>query len=192
MRLRNYTEGYGLVSIVLHWLMAVALIGLFALGVYMVELGYYDPFYHDAVTWHEGIGIVTLALLIVRGGWLFAGARPDLLTATAGERLAAKLAHAALYALMLLIPVSGYLISTADGHALEVFGLFKLPSPFGNVEGLEDSAGEVHWWLALALAGLVVLHTLAALKHHFVDRDRTLLRMLVVSSHDKLNRGDTP
>jgi cytochrome b561 len=74
--------------------------------------------------------------------------------------------------------LSGYLISTADGRAVEVFGWFSIPATLSGLENQEDIAGEIHEWLAFTLIGLVMLHALAATKHHFINRDATLKRML--------------
>jgi cytochrome b561 len=96
----------------------------------------------------------------------------------AWERRAAGIAHRLLYLLLFAVMFSGYLISTADGRPLEVFGLFSIPAAVSGIENQEDIAGWVHLLLASSLVGLALLHALAALKHNFLDRDRTLLRML--------------
>jgi cytochrome b561 len=77
-----------------------------------------------------------------------------------------------------VIPLSGYLISTADGRAIQVFDWFEVPALVTGIANQEDIAGAVHYWVAVALIALASLHGLAALKHHFLDRDGTLLRML--------------
>ena len=93
------------------------------------------------------------------------------------ENLAAHLAHLALYALLAGLFVSGYLISTADGLGIEVFGWFELPATLTG-DNQEDLAGEIHEILAWLLMGLVGVHMLAALKHHFINKDQTLTRMI--------------
>ncbi len=94
------------------------------------------------------------------------------------ERLVAKIVHSMLYLLLFAVMISGYLISTADGRAIPVFDWFALPATLHGIEGQEDMAGEIHLFLAWSLIGLALLHAGAALKHHFIDRDRTLKRML--------------
>lgn len=94
------------------------------------------------------------------------------------EQRAASLAHGLLYVLLFAVMAAGYLISTADGRAIEVFGLFEVPATITGIEEQEDMAGEVHLVLAITLISLASGHALAALKHHFIDRDRTLKRML--------------
>lgn len=99
-------------------------------------------------------------------------------------RISAVGAHIALYALLFAILISGYLISTADGKPISVFGLFDVPATLADAGSQADTAGVVHLWLAWSVVILSVLHGLAALKHHFIDKDDTLKRMLGRSSVD--------
>jgi cytochrome b561 len=86
-----------------------------------------------------------------------------------------------LYALLFAVMISGYLISTADGRSIDVFGLFSVPATVTGLPGQADVAGDVHFVLAVTLVTVAAAHALAALKHHLLDRDRTLLRMLGVA-----------
>src|SRR5690606_6636088 len=95
----------------------------------------------------------------------------------AATRLATRLGHGFLYVGLFVLMLSGYLISTADGRPIEVFGLLSVPATLSGLPGQEDIAGLVHEYLAWALVIFAGIHGLAALKHHFIDRDRTLLRM---------------
>ena len=100
------------------------------------------------------------------------------MSTTPAERLLAQSIQALLLILPILMVISGYLVSTADGRPLEVFGWFEVPAPGLEIENLEDKAGEIHAWLGYLLLGLILLHVTGALKHHFIDRDATLVRML--------------
>ncbi len=180
--LRNTSGSYGWIAIILHWLVAVAVIGLFALGLYMTGLSYYDPFYRQGPFIHKSIGILLFMLVAFRLVWRLINPRPaPVPTIKRWEHIGAELAHWGLYLLMFAVMVSGYLISTADGRAIDVFGWFSVPAWITGLPRQEDIAGAVHYWLAMVLIGLAVLHGLAALKHHFWDRDDTLRRMLRVS-----------
>jgi cytochrome b561 len=87
------------------------------------------------------------------------------------------LAHGLLYVLLLVATVSGYLISSADGSLVSVFGWFEVPSITGRIKGMEDTAGVVHYWVTWSVVVLAGIHALGALKHHFINRDSTLLRI---------------
>jgi cytochrome b561 len=176
---RNTDDGYGWVAVVLHWLVAVVVVGLFALGLWMVELTYYDPWYRRATDLHKGVGILLFLVMLARLGWRLANPRPaPESTHSRLERVTSAITHVLLYVLLFAVMTAGYLISTADGRAIDVFGLFSVPASIAGLPGQADIAGNVHLALAIALIVLAGIHSLAALKHHFIDRDRTLSRML--------------
>lgn len=177
--LRNTSTDYGVVAIALHWLVALAVIGLFGLGLWMTELDYYDAWYKRGPALHKGIGILLFLVVTFRLAWrrLDPVPQPEP-THAPWERRLARITHAALYLLLFAVTIAGYLISTADGRPIDVFGLFSVPALISGLDNQEDIAGEIHELLAFGLVGLASLHALAALKHHFIDRDRTLRRML--------------
>ena len=177
MRLVNTRERYGLVAIALHWLIAVTIIALFVLGLWMVELDYYDAWYRRAPELHKAIGILLFLVVLIRVTWHWFSMRPHPI-GSGIEVTLARLVHRVLLLLPLLVMFSGYLISTADGSSIDVFSLFEVPAIISNLEGQEDIAGDVHFVLAITLIVIAALHMLAALKHHFMDRDATLRRML--------------
>ena len=177
MRLANNSYGYGLVAIALHWLIAVTIIALFVLGLWMVELDYYDAWYRRAPELHKAIGILLFLVVLIRVTWHWFSMRPHPI-GSGIEVTLARLVHRVLLLLPLLVMFSGYLISTADGSSIDVFSLFEVPAIISNLEGQEDIAGDVHFVLAITLIVIAALHMLAALKHHFMDRDATLRRML--------------
>ena len=179
MQLRNSPARYGLVSMFLHWGMALAVYGLFALGLWMVGLDYYSPWRKEAPDLHKSIGLILLGVMLVRVVWRFISPPPPA-PANHGSfvRVAAKLGHAVLYFGLFAVMIAGYLISTADGVGIPVFGWFEVPALVSNLPDQADLAGEIHFYLAWALVVFSGLHALAALKHHFIDRDATLTRML--------------
>lgn len=177
--LRNTDSTYGLVATLLHWTVALTVIGLFALGLWMTGLDYYDPWYRDAPNIHRSIGVLLFIAVAIRLAWRQIDPPPPALsTHTATERLLARIAHGLLYLLLFAVMIAGYLVSTADGRPVDVFGLFQVPATFSGIENQEDLAGDIHLALAITLVSLAGLHALAALKHQFVDRDGTLMRML--------------
>lgn len=179
MKAANTEFTFGWVAVAFHWLVAVVVIGLFALGFYMVDLTYYDDWYRQAPHIHRSVGMLLFAVMVFRVMWRFVTPPPKPLPDhSALEVTGAKLGHLALYLLIFVAMISGYLISTADGSSIDVFGWFEVPSLTGRIKGLEDTAGDVHYWATWALIVMAGMHALAAFKHHFVDRDDTLRRML--------------
>jgi cytochrome b561 len=179
--MKNTSTRFGLVAIVFHWLMAVMIFFLFGLGLYMVELNYYHEWYRTAPDLHKSIGITLLVLWCIRLLWRWTQIQPQTITGTTRwqlwERRLAAAMHVLLYLLIICICVTGYLISTADGRGIEVFSLLTLPALPLQLENQEDVAGEWHFYLAWALILMVCLHALAALKHHFIDKDDVLKKM---------------
>lgn len=183
MKLKNTHDAYGALTIAIHWLFALAVFGLFGLGLYMVELTYYDPWYRGSLSLHESAGILLFGLLLVRIVWRLINLQPSPEPGKAWEHAIAALTHGLLYLIPLTLMLSGYLIATADGRAIAVFDLFSIPALPALMENQEDFFGEVHEILAWGLMVLSGLHTLAALKHHFVLKNRTLKRMLGITNH---------
>ena len=177
--LKNSKSSYGWVAILVHWLMALGVFGLFGLGVYMVELTYYDAWYKGSLDLHKSVGITLAALLLFRFGWRLLGTQPEPVAGSskAMNRVAHSV-HKLIYLALIVIVTSGYLISTADGRAIEVFNLLAVPALPESVANQEDIAGKIHFYAAYGLIAVVVLHALGALKHHFIDKDKTLIRMI--------------
>lgn len=176
----NSREAYGWVSIILHWVMAVAIFGLFALGLWMTSLDYYHAWYHKAPYIHKSVGMLMLFLLLFRIGWAAVNIKPEIYGA-AWEKFIALIVHRMHYVLMLIAMVSGYLIPTAKGAGIDVFGWFTVPALIRFTERQADIVGLIHWGFAWAVIALAGLHTAAALKHHLIDKDPTLTRMLGVN-----------
>lgn len=179
MNYKNHKHGYGLIAITVHWLMALTVVALFALGLWMTDLTYYDTWYKTAPHLHKSIGILLALIFLFRIVWRLANQAPDKIpTIPVWELRLAHLVHLALYLLIFSVIVSGYMISTADGRAIDVFNWFSVPAWITPVENQEDIAGKFHFYLACALIALAGLHAGAALKHHFYDKDATLRRMI--------------
>jgi cytochrome b561 len=179
MAWRNSSQNWGWLSVIIHWLTALAVFGLFGLGLWMVELDYYSPWYRTAPNIHRSIGVLLMVLTLGRLVWRALNETPhDLPGHKVWERKAAHITHGLIYVLLFAIMFSGYLISTADGRGVSVFGWFEIPAVIHGLKNQEDIAGEIHLVLAVLLITLVVVHAAGAFKHHFIDRDRTLRRML--------------
>ncbi|MDQ1363828.1 MAG: hypothetical protein QG652_1690 [Pseudomonadota bacterium] len=179
MHWRNTNTSWGWISILFHWLSALIICGLFALGLWMVELTYYDDWYRTAPDIHRSLGVLLLIATVLRLVWRRMNVVPAVLpTHKTWEIKSAHIAHTVMYILLFAVFISGYLISTADGRGVQVFGWFEIPATLHGIQHQEDIAGEVHFVLAVSLITLAVIHAAGALKHHFIDRDNTLKRML--------------
>ncbi len=168
---------YNGVAKIIHWLSALAIFSLFALGYWMVDLSYYSEWYKVAPHWHKSIGIILFAVTLFRLIWKVISQTPPIEGAT-WEKCGAKVAHVLLYLLLFATFISGYMISTADGRGIDIFNLFTLPGLGSLIENQEDLAGELHFYLTYSLIALALLHAVAALKHHFMNKDNTLKKML--------------
>jgi cytochrome b561 len=177
--LTKIDAGYDLVTRILHWTVAALIIALLCLGWYMVDLSYYHPWYNTSLEWHKALGMVALAAGVVMLCWTIGRRAPaPLASMAAWERWSARAMHGILLAMMVVIPATGYIISTAAGKGIAVFGWFEVPAVLPSSEGLRDLAITLHYYLAYITVALVLLHGAAALKHQFVDRDGTPRRMI--------------
>lgn len=176
---RNTEADYGWVHKILHWAVALTVFALFGLGLWMTGLDYYHAWYREGPDLHRSMGMVLMLVMGVRLLWVLWQGKPKALPGhRRWEVILAGVVHVIFYVLVFTMGVSGYLISTADDRPVGVFDLVFIPSMGELVANQEDIAGEIHEGLAFTLIGLVVVHALAAVKHHFVDKDRTLKRMI--------------
>ncbi len=179
MQWTSSEDCFGVVIVAVHWVMAGLVFGLFFLGRFMVALPYTHRWYHGAPLLHKDLGLVLFALLVFRVFWrIFIDRRPAPSPMPAWERVAAGAVQFLFYVFLFGITTSGYLVPTARGRGIDFFGLFEVPAIVQGLPHQEDIAGDIHRTLAYTLMGLVAIHTLGALKHHFVDNDATLIRML--------------
>lgn len=177
--LSNTESRYGLVAKLLHWTIALFIIGLIWLGWYMVDLTYFDRWANESLRWHKALGLIVLVPASGKILWMICNPAPALPESIARwQQAAARMVHYSLVAMMLLLPISGYVISTSAGQAVEMFGWFKVPALFEIDTGLRDLAISTHYYLAYGCAVLAAAHGLAAIKHQFIDKDETLAKML--------------
>lgn len=177
MWLRNDALQYGALAKLLHWLMFLLLIASFALGFSMVDL----PISPKRLQWysyHKWIGVTIFLLVIIRFGWRMISPPPPPLRISRWQRSLAQAVHAGLYVLLFVIPLSGWVTSSAYGFKTVYLKIIPLPDLVAKNKVLAKQLSEVHELLGFALLTLVTLHVVGALKHHLVDRDATLKRML--------------
>lgn len=173
---KNSHDRFGFIAILLHWLMALIIIGLIILGLYMTslplsvqQLKYYG--------WHKEYGLLILGLVVFRLFWRLTNPEPKLLLPCL-EKRAAHLTHWALYGFMIFLPLTGWLMSSAAGFPISFFGLCTLPNLIDPNEHLRALFTLLHKWSGYGLMVTICLHALAALKHHFIDKDTILRRMI--------------
>lgn len=185
------SDGYGRVSRANHWIAAIAVIGLLASG---MILGF-DLLDREASRslrgTHQGIGALFFAFALWRVAWqTIQGFPPANTPLPSWQERAARLTHYALLVLLLVMPASGLGRALFRGRDLDVLGLLTLPA-FGEVPAMARLAAQVHYIAAWMLLFLVSLHVAAALKHHFVDKDATVRRMISGASQRRNSDAGT-
>jgi cytochrome b561 len=177
MPARNSSVRYGWVAQTLHWV----IVGLLVVQVTLGTIADGLPLGLDklaVLARHKSFGITILGLAVVRLAWRWFDRPPPLPAMPAWQLLAARVNHWALYALLFLLPVSGWLMSSASNYPVSWFGLAQLPDLVGPDRDAKEWFNDLHHFFIYSLYALAVLHVAAALKHQFVDRDGLLLRML--------------
>ena len=174
MPLKNTREEWGVVSKTLHWLVVALILAMAWLGLTMGDLPN-GPDKIATYALHKSIGLTILALVLLRLGWrLYAGAPETVPGTPPWQERIASLTHWALYALLLAMPLSGWVLNSSSGFPLQWFGLFNLPAIVGKDHDLHELAEGIHELLFWALVALVVAHAAAAFYHHLSQRDATL------------------
>jgi cytochrome b561 len=180
-------QRYGRAAIALHWVTAILILANLALGLSMVPLPI-SPRKLHWYTWHKSIGITIFLLTSLRLGWRAMHPHPAPVPMPAWQRHAAAASHALLYALLFLIPMSGWLYSSATGVQVVYLGVAPLPNLVPKDKALADALHALHVTLNALLVAVVFIHVAAALKHHLVDRDGALVRMLPLLEPDETVR----
>jgi len=177
MATNETSRRYGGAAIALHWLTAALILTNLALGLAMVPLPI-SPRKLYWYSWHKWVGITVFLLTCLRLAWRSVHPAPPPVAMPEWQRRAASASHLLLYALLLAIPVSGWLYSSATGVQVVYLGLVPPPDLVPDDKALASVLKAVHVSLNFVLFALVCVHSAAALKHHFVDRDTALTRML--------------
>ena len=175
--LRNNADRYGAVAQGLHWLIALLVVVQFGLAWYAGSLPR-GPLMIELFGWHKSLGVLVLALAILRVAWRIFDRPPPLpASMQRWEQVGAHASHGMLYLLLFVQPLSGMVMSWTTKRPLVVFGA-TLPNPLGPNEALHDAANFAHEWISYALLAVVALHVSAALRHHWWRRDEVLVRMV--------------
>ena len=171
-------QAYTRPALALHWILAVLIVANLCLGLYMVGLSL-SPQKLKYISWHKWTGVTVLLLSAARLLWRLTHPAPALPAAMKPwEKRLANASHALLYALFFAAPLTGWLFSSAAGMQTVYLGWLPIPDLLSKNKELADVLKLAHRWINYTMAAVIVLHTAAALKHHFVDRDEVLIRML--------------
>lgn len=171
-------HGWGTVGRTLHWLMALLILGMFALGWTAVNYPM-SPAKLQIFAWHKSIGLSLLALVVVRILWRLSHGTPTPPPGTsAAERGLARAGHVGLYFMMILMPVSGYVVNSTANFPLRFFGGFRVPNLIPADKTWQELAESVHLAGFWAFSALILVHVLAALRHHYLKKNDVLLKML--------------
>lgn len=171
---------YATPAMLVHWFTAVLVLSALGLGYYLSGLSL-SPTKLQLISYHKWLGVTVLLLFLPRLLLRLRKPAPEpVATMAPWQRTVAAATHRLLYALLLAVPLSGWLMSSAKGFPVVYLGLMPLPDLVGKDQSLGDFLKSVHEILTLGLLTLVGLHIAAALKHHFIDRDETLVRMAPV------------
>lgn len=169
---------YGAPAVALHWIMAALILGNLAFGLYLVELPL-SPAKLRYFSWHKWVGVTVFVLAAIRLAWRLGHAPPPLAAGLAPwETRLARAGHVSLYVFFFAVPLSGWLFSSAAGFQTVYLGVVPIPDLLPKNRELADAIRPVHRWLNYALMVVLVGHVAAALKHHFLDRDDVLARMV--------------
>ena len=191
MFFRNTSEQYGVVAKTFHWLTLALLLGSFTLALTMIDLPL-GPRKLQFYSWHKWFGVTVFLVTILRLGWRLLNQAP---AQPAGmprwQRRLAGLSHATLYAVLIIMPLTGWVMSSALNLPLVYLGIIYIPSPFGIDPALGESMKLVHGGLAIALLVVVGVHVAAALYHHVILHDDVLRRMLPWRSRLRISRAGT-
>ncbi len=172
-------QHYTRTAVFLHWLVALGLFGTFALGFYMHDLPL-SPSKLQFYAWHKWAGVSLFMLIVIRLAWRLSHPAPRLPDMHPVLRFLANAAHVLLYVLMVAIPVSGWLMSSAQGFQVVWFGIVPLPDLIAKNAALGEFLKDTHGVLNYTFLAAVIAHIGAALKHHFINHDTVLARMIPI------------
>jgi len=185
MTFRNTTRSWGSLSKALHWIIVLLIINQWVIAERAADLPK-GPALFAALWWHKSLGITILMLAVLRLVWRWMNPVPDLTAETKPwERVLAKVSHLLLYALIFAMPLTGWMMSSAHSYSVSWFGLLTLPNLVAPDPGLSEQLEDLHGLLFNVLVAVAVLHVAGALKHHFIDRNDVLRRMLPFGRADK-------
>lgn len=175
--LKNTRDTFGSVAKILHWLIALLVVGMLVFGFFLESFP--DSLKGSMITLHKSVGLGILFLIILRLIWRVANKQPEYpLTVPRWEQICARSVHYVFYLILLLMPLTGWLMSSLGGHKVEFWYLWNWQLPFSPNRVWANYFFNTHQILAFIIIAILVLHVAAALKHHFIEKNNLLRRML--------------
>lgn len=177
----NTENRYGAVGVLFHWSMAILIAAIAGLGLYMVTLpdAGFNTIKITLILYHKEVGMLVLALAVLRLAWRLINVIPRAIEPLPDwQKIAARFVHLCFYALMFALPMTGWLMSSAAAIPVSFLELFTLPDLISQNDYLFQRFIEIHKWLAYGMIFFILVHTGAALAHHFIFKDDTLRKML--------------
>ena len=179
MKIRNTQLEYGVITKSLHWLNAAIVILLIGVGWYMIRLSDEDVLYWRLLDLHEALGMSLFILFPLKLVWMAVSPNPKFLpTLATWEFVTASTVRWLFIAAIILIPLSGFLFVATNGEAVTLYHLITIPNLGRASNVTRDWLGDIHYYVSYGCAALVVIHVIAAIKHHIVNKDATLRRIL--------------
>jgi len=177
MPFRNTTRSWGSLSKAFHWLIVLLIINQWWIASRADELKGLAKL--EALAWHKSFGLTILMLAVLRLLWRLVNPTPDLTVETRRwERVLARISHVLLYALIFAMPLTGWMMSSAKNYPVSWFKMFQFPDLVAPAEQTFHQMLDLHHLLFKVLVGVALLHVAGALKHHFIDKNDVLRRML--------------
>lgn len=178
MHIRNHDAGYGLISRANHWLTAVLMISVFLIGENMEDLEEGSSGAFDLFTLHSSLGLLVLALVILRLAWLPLGGKVPSVATSNWQDTLARAVRLVLWGSLIGMPLSGWAMVNGEGHAVAFFSMLEMPQLVAAGSMIGEAAEEIHEILPKLFLAALALHVAGSLKHHYLDHDCTLHRML--------------
>lgn len=179
--IRNTEHRYGAVGVLFHWSVGFLIMALAGLGLYMAALP--DAGFNmkkiTLILYHKDLGMLVLVLAVLRLAWRLGNVIPQATEHLPDwQKIAARFVHLSFYALMFALPITGWLMSSAAGFPVSLLSIFTMPDLISHNDYLFQRLIEIHKWLGYGLILFILVHTSAALRHHFIIRDDILRKML--------------
>lgn len=174
MLMRNSVDRYGLISILLHWIMAILILVLLVLGFLMTHI----PMRSSLYAWHIELGLLALFLMAIRLPWRLYNMSPSATLIPRWEQIMTKGMIFCCYILMLALPITGWLLASASSLSLSFFDLFELPEIINPGNENRTVFISLHQWLSYFLIVVLVTHLIVTLTHHFIKKDGLMRKMV--------------